>query len=105
MGVKRRRIALEDIIVKNGRRYVKQKSQNHRVCECMVVYRNCIRCNKNLAKRHSDYISGMVKHAKEASTHRQTVRPHEDHSFFPKKYHELLLERVISSKMTCECES
>jgi len=105
MGVKRRRVALSDLIIKNGKYYVKQKKQNHRVCECMVVYRNCIKCNKKLAKRHSDYISLMVKHAKEASEHRQKLRPEEDHSFSEKRFHELILEKVCNSKMLCECES
>ena len=104
MGKKTRRIQLEDIIVKNGKQYVKQKHQNHRVCECRVVYRNCVKCNIKLAKRHSDYITLIVKHAKESSLHRKITRPHEDHSFCSLYYSKLLLLKIVSSKLLCECE-
>lgn len=104
MGVKRRRVKEKDIIEKNGKLYVKQKHQNHRVCECRIVYRNCVKCNKKLAKRHSDYIGLMVKHAKEYSLHRQKIRPNEDHSFFSKHYYQLIFSRINDSKMLCECE-
>ncbi|CAM9095027.1 unnamed protein product [Ectocarpus sp. 12 AP-2014] len=86
-----------------GVAYVKRKNQHHRVCSCRVVYMNCITCNTKLAKRKSDYVSLMVKHAREASAHRRKCRPHEDHSFCPLTFHSLVLQRVKSSGMFCEC--
>ena len=86
-----------------GVAYVKRKNQHHKVCSCRVVYMNCVKCNKKLAKRKSDYISLMIKHARETSLHRQGCRPDEDHSFCPVKYHGLILERVHESDMICEC--
>lgn len=103
MGVKRRRIGPADMIYKRGVAYVKRKNQHHRVCSCCVVYMNCVKCNKKLAKRKSDYISLMVKHAREASVHRQICRPDEDHSFCPLTYYRLILQRVQKSGMVCEC--
>ncbi|CAM9107580.1 unnamed protein product [Ectocarpus sp. 12 AP-2014] len=86
-----------------GVAYVKRKNQHHRVCSCRVVYMNCVKCNKKLAKRKSDYVSLMVKHAREASLHRQKCRPEEDHSFCQLKYYGLVLRRVETSRMLCEC--
>lgn len=103
MGVKRRRISPTDMIHIGGVAYVKRKNQHHRVCSCRVVYMNCVKCNKKLAKRKSDYVSLMVKHAREASVHRRKCRPHEDHSFCPLIFHGLVLERVKTSGMVCEC--
>ena len=103
MGVKRRRISPVEMIHIGGVAYVKRKNQHHRVCSCHVVYMNCVKCNKKLAKRKSDYVSLMVKHAREASVHRQKCRPDEDHSFSPVKYYRLILQRVKRSKMVCEC--
>jgi len=103
MGVKRRRICPEDIVYIRGAPYVKRKKQHYRVCPCRVVYMNCVTCNKKLARRKSDYISLMVKHAREASVHRQQCRPDEDHSFSLSKYYDLILQRVKESRMICEC--
>ena len=103
MGVKRRRISPAEMIHIGGVAYVKRKNQHHRVCLCNVVYMNCVKCNKKLAKRKSDYVSLMVKHAREASVHRQKCRPDEDHSFCPVKYYRLILQRVKKSAMLCEC--
>lgn len=103
MGVKRRRISPLDTVHIGGVAYVKRKNQHHRVCSCRVAYMNCIKCNEKLAKRKSDYVSLMVKHAREASAHRRKCRPHEDHSFCPLKFHSLVLERVKTSGMVCEC--
>lgn len=103
MGVKRRRINPDDMIHFGGVAYVKRKNQHHRVCSCRVVYMNCVKCNKKLAKRKSDYVSLMVKHAREASAHRQKCRPDEDHFFCPVEYYRNILERVRCSNMVCEC--
>lgn len=103
MGVKRRRISPLEMVHIRGVEYVKRKNQHHRVCSCRVVYMNCVKCNKKLAKRKSDYVSLMVKHAREASIHRQRCRPGEDHSFCPVKYYGLVLMRVKTSRMLCEC--
>lgn len=104
MGVKRRRISPKEMVRMGDRSYVKLKNQHYRVCSCCVVYMNCIKCNKKLAKRKSDYISLMVKHAREASVHRQRSRPDEDHSFCRLTYYRLILERVRTSGMVCECD-
>ena len=103
MGVKRRRISPKEMVRMGDRSYVKHKNQHYRVCSCRVVYMNCIKCNKKLAKRKSDYISLMVKHAREASANRQRSRPNEDHSFCQLTYYRLILERVRTSGMVCEC--
>ena len=103
MGVKRRRISPSEMVYIRGVAYVKRKNQHYRVCACRVVYMNCVTCNKKLARRKSDYISLMVKHAREASVHRQRCRPDEDHSFSPLEYHGLILQRVKESGMICEC--
>ena len=103
MGVKRRRICPADMIHIGGVDYVKRKNQHHRVCPCRVVYMNCVKCNTKLAKRKSDYISLMVKHARESSLHRQRCRPGEDHSFCALKFSRLVLQRVRASGMVCEC--
>jgi len=94
---------LNDIISKNGKRYVKQKNQNHRVCECNIVLRNCIKCNINLAKRESDYITLMVKHARESSIDRQIKRPSENHYFDTKIFYQKIFDRISQSGMLCEC--
>jgi len=103
MGVKRRRISPVEMVHIDGVAYVKRKNQHHRVCSCYVVYMNCVKCNKKLAKRKSDYVSLMVKHAREASVHRQKCRPEENHLFNPVKYYRLILQCVRRSNMVCEC--
>ena len=103
MGVKRRRISPVEMVHIGNVAYVKRKNQHHRVCSCRVVYMNCVKCNMKLAKRKSDYVSLMVKHAREASAHRQRSRPDEDHSFSAVKYTRLILQRVHASGMICEC--
>lgn len=103
MGVKRRRIPLVDLEERNGVLFVKQKTQRHRVCECRVVYRNCVKCNKTLSSRKSDYITLAVKHAQEQSKHRQQTRPDEDHRFCETEFYKRMLVRIEESGMMCEC--
>lgn len=103
MGVKRRRISPTDMIQFGGVSYVKRKHQHHRVCPCRVVYMNCVKCNAKLAKRKSDYVSLMVKHAREASLRRERSRPLENHSFSVSKFYALIFQRVRISGMVCEC--
>ena len=72
MGIKRKRISLSQIIYKDDKKYAMDGGLKCRmVCECMVFYRNCMKCNLKLAKRHSDYISLMTKHCREASESRK----------------------------------
>lgn len=103
MGVKRRRIPLVDLEKRNGVFYVKQKHQCHRVCECRVVYRNCVKCNQKLSRRKSDYISLAVKHAQEQSNHRQRIRPDEDHRFCKTEFYKRILRKIEEGRMMCEC--
>lgn len=103
MGVKRKRVLPEAIKTISGVMYARRGNQNHRVCKCMVFHMNCIKCNDLLARRKSDYVSLMVKHAREASAGRQVKRPEEDHRFDPLEYHRIILDRISSSNMLCEC--
>ncbi len=103
MGVKLRRISAVDLVYIGGVPYVKRKYQHHRVCQCRVVYMNCVTCNGKLAKRKSDYICSMVKHARQSSVRRQRCRPDEDHSFSVRKYYGIIMGRVRTSRMRCEC--
>lgn len=103
MGVKTRRIPPVDLIHKGGRMYARRGGQNHRVCECRVFYMNCIKCNEKYATRKSDYMTMMVKHARETSLKRQVARPGEDHEFDEVKYYKMLLTRIKESRMQCEC--
>ena len=104
MGVKTRRLEPQTLIYKRGRVYAKRGKQNHRVCNCMVFYGNCVRCNDKYARRKSDYISVMVKHARETSVKRRLTRPNEDHEFDDLGYYRLVLARVRGSRMLCECD-
>ena len=103
MGVKTRRIPPVDLIHKGGRVYARRGGQNHRVCDCRVFYMNCIKCNEKYATRKSDYITMMVKHARETSSKRRVTRPEEDHEFDELKYYKILLTRIKESQMRCEC--
>lgn len=103
MGVKMRRILPQDLIHKGGRVYAKRGRQNHRVCECRVFYMNCVKCNDKYARRKSDYMTVMVKHARETSVKRRVTRPNENHDFNDLKYYRLVLERIQESRMYCEC--
>lgn len=103
MGVKRRRIPLADLVKRNGVLYVKQKNQHHRVCECRVVHRNCVKCNKKLARRKSDYILLAAKHAEEYSKHRQRLRPSEDHAFSKLVFYKRILAKIREEPFLCEC--
>lgn len=103
MGVKTRRLEPGDLIHKRGRVYAKRGKKNYRVCECMVFYGNCVKCNDKYARRKSDYISVMVKHARETSVKRRVTRPTENHDFDDLEYYRLVLARIHESRMLCEC--
>lgn len=103
MGVKTRRLLPNDLIHKGGRVYAKRGKQNHRVCSCRVFYMNCVKCNDKYARRKSDYMTVMVKHARETSIKRKKSRPHENHEFNDLSYYKLVLTRIQESKMMCEC--
>lgn len=64
---------------------------------------NCVKCNDRYARRKSDYISVMVKHARETSARRNTTRPEQNHDFDDLKYYKLVLARIRESRMLCEC--
>ena len=104
MGVKTRRLEPQSLIFKHGKVYAKRGKQNHRVCDCRVFYGNCVKCNDKYARRKSDYISVMVKHARETSVKRRLTRPDEDHDFNNLEYYRLVLTRVQESRMMCECD-
>ena len=103
MGVKKSRVSESEFVYKNGILYAKKGVQRHRLCECMIFYRNCAKCNMGLAKRESDIIGMMVKHARENSEYRQIKRPNEDHSFDKLTYLKILWERMNESEFKCEC--
>ncbi len=103
MGVKRRRIPPSDIIIINGQTYARQGNKNHLICDCKVFYMNCMNCNEKLARRKSDYISLMVRHARQASVRRQITRPSEDHSFNNITFYKCILDRITKSEFMCEC--
>lgn len=103
MGVKTRRLEPHLLIYKHGKVYAKRGKQNHRVCDCRVFYGNCVKCNDKYARRKSDYISVMVKHARESSVKRKVTRPTENHDFNDLDYYRLVLTRIQESRMLCEC--
>ncbi len=104
MGIKRKRIPLSEIIYKNDKKYAMDGGKCRMVCECMVFYRNCMKCNLKLAKRHSDYILLMVKHCKEASESRKRTRPHEDHDFCLKTFLKIIYTIIKENKLICMCD-
>jgi hypothetical protein len=103
MGVKRRRIPVCDIIIKNGKTYARKGTRNHLICDCKVFYMNCMDCNDKLARRKSDYIPLMVRHARQSSVRRSITRPHENHEFDVSIFYNRILDRIISSGFECEC--
>ena len=104
MGIKRKRIPLSQIIYKNDKKYAMDGIKCRMVCECMVFYRNCMKCNLKLAKRHSDYISLMIKHCREASESRKKTRPHEDHDFCLSKFLNRIYTIIKENNLLCMCE-
>ena len=98
-----RRILPCDLIHKGGKVYAKRGRQNHRVCECRVFYMNCVKCNDKYARRKSDYMTVMVKHARETSVKRRITRPGENHEFDDLAYYRLVLTRIRECEMLCEC--
>lgn len=103
MGVKRRRIPTDEIIIKDGKTYARRGGKNQLICECKVFYMNCMVCNDKLARRKSDYVPLMVRHARQSSVRRSITRPHENHSFDEAKFYSLLLDRIVESGFKCEC--
>ena len=104
MGIKRKRIPLTEIIYKNDKKYAMDGNKCRMVCECMVFYRNCMKCNLKLAKRHSDYISLMTKHCREASESRKKTRPHEDHDFCLSIFLNRIYTIIKENNLLCMCE-
>ena len=104
MGIKKKRVSLSSIVYKDGKRYAQDSTRLRPVCDCMVFYRNCMKCNLKLAKRHSDYISLMVKHCRESSISRKITRPHENHDFCIDTFYKMIYKVISESKMLCQCE-
>jgi len=104
MGIKKKRISVSDIIFKNGKKYAKESNRIRPLCDCMVFYKNCMKCNIKLAKRHSDYISLMLKHCREASESRRRTRPMENHDFCPNTFYKYIYDILSKTKMMCQCD-
>lgn len=104
MGIKRKRVSISKVIYKNNKMYAKDSNRIREVCKCMVYFRNCMKCNIKLAKRHSDYISLMIKHCREASETRKRTRPHENHDFCTKTFYKMIYNVILESNMLCQCD-